>query len=125
MLIAKRETTNVSRVVARSVNQHREFFHSLRRMPLTHRSTHEDLQEKANDQDRQIEMLLAQMDQIRSKFKFQQLMGEGHYDSKSISVTFEVSNHLIQDQRTLILEGSIRILSLQLSLIFHEVESYL
>ncbi|KAJ7940711.1 fungal-specific transcription factor domain-containing protein [Mycena leptocephala] len=42
--------------------------------------THEDLQEKANDQDRQIEMLLAQMDQIRSKFKFQQLMGEGHYD---------------------------------------------
>ncbi|KAJ6547487.1 fungal-specific transcription factor domain-containing protein [Mycena capillaripes] len=43
--------------------------------------THEDLQEKAHDQDRQIEVLLAQMDQMRSKCKIQQLMGEGHYDS--------------------------------------------
>ncbi|KAJ7470689.1 fungal-specific transcription factor domain-containing protein, partial [Mycena latifolia] len=42
--------------------------------------THEDLQEKANEQDRQIQFLLAQFDQMRSKFKIQALMADGHYD---------------------------------------------
>ncbi|KAJ7905417.1 fungal-specific transcription factor domain-containing protein [Mycena olivaceomarginata] len=37
--------------------------------------THEDLQEQAQDQDRQIELLLTQLDQIRATFRMQQLMG--------------------------------------------------
>ncbi|KAJ7273637.1 hypothetical protein B0H12DRAFT_1007228 [Mycena haematopus] len=50
--------------------------------------THEDLQERAQDQDLQIEFLLAQMDQMRTKFKMQQLMGEG--SSHSISAAFMI-----------------------------------
>ncbi|KAJ6502622.1 hypothetical protein C8R45DRAFT_626817 [Mycena sanguinolenta] len=41
--------------------------------------THEDLQERAQDQDRQIELILVQMDQMRAQFKMQQLMGEGSF----------------------------------------------
>ncbi|KAK7014927.1 rab-GAP TBC domain-containing protein [Favolaschia claudopus] len=42
--------------------------------------THEDLQEKAQEQDRQIENILAQMDRLRTKSKMQQLIGEGRDD---------------------------------------------
>ncbi|KAJ7452500.1 fungal-specific transcription factor domain-containing protein [Mycena galericulata] len=52
--------------------------------------THEDLQEKANDQDLQIQLLLAQFDQMRSKSKLQQLMGNGNFESKSLSLPFVV-----------------------------------
>ncbi|KAF8212315.1 hypothetical protein K438DRAFT_1566839 [Mycena galopus ATCC 62051] len=45
--------------------------------------THEDLQERAQEQDRQIEILLAQMDQIRTKSKMQQLMTEGPHPLES------------------------------------------
>ncbi|KAJ7046707.1 hypothetical protein C8F04DRAFT_206845 [Mycena alexandri] len=45
--------------------------------------THEDLQDRAYEQDRQIEGLLAQMDLMRSKFKIQQLMGEAYGDKSS------------------------------------------
>ncbi|KAJ7156049.1 fungal-specific transcription factor domain-containing protein [Mycena crocata] len=45
--------------------------------------THEDLQEKAHDQDRQIELLLAQFDQMRNKFRIQELTG-GHCDKPSL-----------------------------------------
>ncbi|KAJ7740684.1 fungal-specific transcription factor domain-containing protein [Mycena maculata] len=41
--------------------------------------THEDLQEKAHDQDRQIEILLAQFDQMRNKCKIQALMDDADY----------------------------------------------
>ncbi|KAJ7709979.1 fungal-specific transcription factor domain-containing protein, partial [Mycena rosella] len=46
--------------------------------------THEDLQDRANDQDRQIQILLARFDQMRSKIKIQALMGEGHLGPKSL-----------------------------------------
>src|ERR1700761_222810 len=44
------------------------------------RSTHEDLQERARDQDRRIEQLLAEWDQTRQSSKLQQLMNiDGEY----------------------------------------------
>ncbi|KAJ6596817.1 fungal-specific transcription factor domain-containing protein [Mycena vulgaris] len=42
--------------------------------------THEDLVERSYDQDRQIQILLGQFDQMRRKSKVQALMGGGHYD---------------------------------------------
>ncbi|KAJ7172547.1 fungal-specific transcription factor domain-containing protein [Mycena filopes] len=56
--------------------------------------THEDLQERANEQDRQIEGLLAQMDRMRSNLKMQQLMGEGYVDTVSRPQTLNSSPEL-------------------------------